>query len=234
LILAMVGFVCALGCEEGAELAVRPDSDYLPLRKGRFWIYQIDSTVFVANAQRRFQYQIQVEVTDSITERSGHVWYVLSRSRRANSASSFSPLLTWSARQTSQESLVRHGNTAYVALSFPIFVGRQWNGNAFNTLGGDEFCEGTGPCDFYAYAEVGGTRQVGATLHSDVVTVEEEYTPDRLVKFDVRKSWYARGVGLIERQYTVLNYCTLPACFGRQSVDSGLAFSQQLISYGDR
>lgn len=231
----MVGAIMvATGCNQGTEIAPLPDTAYLPLKQGRFWIYQVDSTVITANVETKYQYQLQVEVTDSIAEGAGQVWYILTRGKRANSSAPFSPLVSWSARQTPQEVVIRQGNTAFVSLAFPTISGRQWNGNAFNTLGGDDFCSGTGACDFYTYAQVGGSHQVGAISYEDVVTVEEGNTPDRLVKFDVRFSYYARHVGLIERQYTVLNYCTLPACLGRQSIDQGLRYSQLLVSYGDR
>lgn len=233
-----IGFVLvglfSSACDEGPQITWPSDGAYAPLKKGMFWLYEVDSTVITANVEKRFQYQLQAEVTDSITEGPGQVWYILSRSKRANATLPFSPLVSWSARTTAQELIIRKGNTAFAALSFPIVTARMWNGNAYNTLGGDEFCAGTGPCDFYKYGDVKLPRVVAGTTFDDVVSVEEGNTPDRLVKYDLRSSYYARGIGLIEQKVEVLSYCTLPACFGKQSVDRGLQYSQRLISYGTR
>ncbi len=223
-----------MACEPGPEVVVLRDVEFAPLKKGMFWIYQVDSTVISANIEQKYQYQLQVEITDSIAEVPGQAWYVLTRSKRPTSNAAFTPLVPWSARRNAQQFLVREGNTVFEALAFPVIAGRVWNGNAFNGLGGDEFCEGTGACDLYSYVELGATRVAGGTTFTDVLSVAQGNTPDRLVKFDVRTSYYARHVGLIEREYRVLDYCTLPACFGRQFVDRGLVYSQTLISHGQR
>lgn len=224
----------SVACGERTEIKPVSDVAFAPLKKGKFWIYQVDSIAIAGNIEHRFQYQLQVEITDSITEGTGQIWYVLTRSKRVGAGVGFSALVPWSARRNSQQLLVRAGNTIFEPLSFPVIAGRVWNGNAFNTLGGDEFCESAGACDQYKYVAVGGTRIVGSATFADVLTVEEGNTPDRLVKFDLRTSHYARNVGLIEREYRVLNYCTLPACFGRQFIDQGLVYTQTLVEYGDR
>lgn len=226
--------LCGAGCSPEPVYTPLPDAAYMPLMKGMFWLYQVDSTVITANVETRYGYQLQVEVIDSISPVPGEVTYLLSRSRRQGASAPFAPLVTWRVQRTAQELILRAGNTAYVALAFPIIRSRDWNGNAYNTLGGNDFCEGSGPCDVYTYTQVRVPRELGEKTFSDVVTVEEGNTPDRLVRFDLRMSHYARDIGLIERDYQVLNYCSQPACYGRQFVDRGIVFSQRLISYGRR
>jgi hypothetical protein len=219
-------------CNPQPEEFSTHDKEYFPLRTGMFWEYAVDSTVFFQNVAVRFQYRLEVFITDSVADARGQVWYRMTRVRKEG-ASAPRSLVTWSARVSAHHVLVREGNIAFVRLVFPATAGRSWNGNAFNALGGAEFCEGVGACDRYTFASHGAV-QVLDRLYPDAWEVEEANTADRLVKFDVRFSRYARGVGLVERQYSVLNYCTLPACFGQQFIENGLTYSQQLVAHGIR
>jgi hypothetical protein len=112
------------------------------------------------------------------------------------------------------------GNVRFVKLQFPIDAGIEWNGNAMNNIGGDDFCNDL-PCDVYEVSEV----------DPDVLVVLGN-EPDLLVKYDVRTETYRKDVGLISKEMTVLEYCTTQDCFGKQFVNTGIRYTQTLIDNG--
>jgi hypothetical protein len=66
----------------------------------------------------------------------------------------------------------------------------------------------------------------------DVVTVLQEDNQDVIVQMDFRQERYARGIGLVSKEVTLLNYCTQPSCLGQQKIESGRVYKQQIIAYG--
>jgi hypothetical protein len=112
------------------------------------------------------------------------------------------------------------GNERFIQLQFPINEAIQWDGNAMNSIGGDDFCNEK-PCDLYSIAAV----------EPDVVVIQSD-EKDHLVKYDVRSETYRRDVGLVDKEMTVLEYCTNQPCFGKQFVDEGIRYRQTLIGHG--
>ena len=55
---------------------------------------------------------------------------------------------------------------------------------------------------------------------------------DPIVKQDVRKSIYAKSIGLVYREITILEYCTVGNCIGKQIVENGVILKQTLNNYG--
>ena len=53
-----------------------------------------------------------------------------------------------------------------------------------------------------------------------------------IVKKDVRMSVYAKSIGLVYREATVLYYCTVGNCIGQQIVENGTILKQTLKDYG--
>ena len=66
----------------------------------------------------------------------------------------------------------------------------------------------------------------------DSVTILENNDIDPIVKHDVRKSAYAKSIGLVYREITILEYCTVGDCIGKQIVENGTILKQTLNEYG--
>lgn len=198
----------------------RADLEYFPLRTGYYQIYEVDETNYtVAGGASSSSYQLKAEVVDSLPTADGYR-YRIQRYVRNNDSAQWSYVDTWSAIATSLRVTVSEGNTSYVKLTFPAAEGKKWNGNAYNTLGEDEY-------------EI---ESVGQPLDSlgadDCIIVMQEDLDDPIVSMDVRKEIYARGIGLVYREISQLNYCTDPDCLGQKQIEDGIISRQKIIEHG--
>lgn len=187
-------------------------------------IYNVEETRYseVAPVQKS-NYQLRVSVIDSFPNDEGTFTYVWARSKRSSTSAQWQNIDTWSARPSATEIVINEQNISFVKLSFPVKDGSQWNGNKFNTLGEDD----------YAIISHNEPAVFGGISFDKTTTVLEEDNDDHIVFLDQRKSVYARGVGLIYRALTQLNYCTLDNCLGQQKINNGLVYKQEISEYGD-
>lgn len=222
-------------CSDNPELNVRSDTDYFPLSVGAFYIYDVEETQYsVINGQEDFNYQMKLAVTDSFRNNAGGTTFVINRYVRNNMGEAFQYSDTWSARVELSQLVIMEGNIAYIRLVFPVSVGRSWNGNALNNLSGDESCGDNMnfDCDVYQIESVDVPYQFGEELLKETVEVVQNNSIDVIVKEDVRKEIYARNIGLVYKESSVLNYCTVGSCIGQQQIDDGYTWKQSLVEYG--
>jgi hypothetical protein len=216
--------VWALAARCGDEGSVPLDAGYayFPLKKGIFQVYSVNEIHYTAIAPpETSDYELMTEVVDSFPGPEGYT-YVIMRSRRSSASESWTILDTWSARKTDTRVIVSEGNTAFVKVIFPPRSGTRWNGNAFNTLGDDE----------YALKETDRPAEVNGMTFEKTLTVEQEQNEDLVVFNDQRSEIYARDAGLIYREIKQLNYCTEPGCLGQQKIDNGIEMKMWIKDYG--
>lgn len=210
-----------ISCEPSPEVVPQwRGSEYFPLEVGAYSLYDVDSTAINLNVESSTTFQLRVTVAREFVNTAGIGTFVLQREKRNNEGDDWKPAGTWSAFADERRAVLVEGNARFIVLQFPIEESNQWNGNALNNLGGDDFCDDA-TCDVYSVSVV----------EPDVVVVQSD-EPDVLVKYDVRKETYRKDVGLVEKETTVLEYCTGQDCFGKQFVDKGIRYKQTLVEYG--
>jgi len=222
-------------CTDDGEFIQKKDSDYFPMEVGAYFIYDVDETRYVPIVgQEDFIYQLKVSVTDSFTNAAGGITYVVQRSTKKNVENEFKYLDTWSVRIEPSQVVVSEGNTSFVRLVFPLSKGRQWNGNALNTLDGEESCgnDSTFSCDIYEIGDIGFQFDLNGDILDETVEVIQNNNTDLIVKQDVRKEIYVRNIGLVYKESTILEYCTIGSCIGQQKIEKGFVLKQILTSYG--
>jgi hypothetical protein len=208
-------------CEPGGEFAPNTlGTEYFPLQTGTYYIYDVDSTVILANTETQYKYQLRLEVKEEYENAAGNTAFVIQRSKRNTMTDQWLAIDTWSAWTDARSAVVVEGNRSFVKLQFPIQAGSQWNGNEMNSNGGDEDCDGQA-CDVYDVAYV-----------DPFVKVVQSSLSDRLVRYDWREEGYQKDVGLFLKYVEVLEYCTTQDCFGKQFVDKGVKYSQILTEHG--
>jgi hypothetical protein len=233
-------FISALlfmGCGKDS-LESKPDErNYFPLKVGDYRIYHVtETTITPFNIEHTLEYELKTVVTDSFKNSEGDYSYIISRLKRATAVDTWTSFDTWSARVNSREVVMNEGNVPYVKLTFPVVEGREWNGNAYNGEESIEFCEGDSftSCDLYSFGEIGASIEPSPGVQFDnCIEVIENNSLDVIVQKDVRRSVYAFGVGLVEREIVILKYCTADDCLGDQLVQDGLIYSQKLIDHGN-
>lgn len=233
----LIGFcLWVTGCGHDGE-EPKSDADFFPLRVGDFRIYEVDETQITAyNVETDFHYELKTLVTDSFANANGGYSYIMSRFKRDNDAQPWQSLDTWTLRADTKEVVVTEGATPFVRVTFPIKNNRTWNGNAYNDIETGKFCTTNGSpqqCDPYSIESIGQDYlTAGGLTYGDAFEVVQSNDPDRVIKFDVRSEFYARGIGLIAKKSTIYNYCTQSSCSGKQLIETGIRLTQELTQYG--
>lgn len=234
-VFVFVVLLSLLSCETSPEMVIDDGLDYFPLRVGAYQIYNVDETQISQSIEQKFSYELKHMIVDSSVNLEGGYSYIIQRQKRDNPTLAWTSLDAWTSRVADRQAIVKEGNTSYVIITFPTMNGLEWNGNSFNTLGGDQSCGENKDllCDVYKLESVGKefTPVDGMTFAATLTVVQNENT-DLIVKQDVRKEVYAKGVGLIYKESVVLEYCTTSNCLGNQKVNKGVRYKQTIKEYG--
>lgn len=233
--LALGWVLLAVSCDPVDVAKVdQPGADYLPWKVGNYFIYQVDSVSTTLNVSTPFRFKLKIAVTDSFKITAGGTTYILSRARQWEGAETWTPMPTWQARNSDREGVVVEGNTPFLKLVFPILENASWNGNAFNTLAGNDAC-GDGQaftCDEYTVRKLPAGFSAGGQTYPESIEVIQEDAPDLLTIHDVRSETYARGIGLVDRSVEFKQYCSKNDCLGKGFIDRGWNYHWVLIEHG--
>ncbi len=224
-----------VSCETSPEIAPESGLDYFPLRVGDYQIYSIEEIQIQNSIEQRFKYELKHKLIDSAINLEGGYSYTIQRQTRSNSSLPWQLIDLWTSSQSGREAIIKEGNVSYVKLTFPAINGLEWNGNSYNTLGGDQSCGDNKDhaCDVYKLISLGDEFALsnGLTFNETLTIIQSENT-DLIVKQDVRTEVYAKNIGLIYKESVVLEYCTSSNCLGEQKVDKGLRYKQTIKEYG--
>lgn len=226
--------VLLIGCQSNEPAPKGTGLEYVPIAVGTYWEYSYtETTISPVNGQVNTISDLRLEVTDALPS-GNETTYIIRRYSRPEGMSTYTPIETWSVRSTEFQWIQQEGNIPYIKLQFPLADGKYWNANALNNLGGTEACgDGSYTCDNYSISQLQQPFEIPGVLSFDnTVTVVENNEDDPIVARDMRKSVYAKSIGLVYREVTRLEYCTVGDCIGQQVVENGLITRQTLKAYG--
>jgi hypothetical protein len=217
--------VAVVSCDSDED--ARPaDSgkDYFPFRKDLYHVYDVSEINYVLSAPETLAYELRTEVIDSFLNVEGNFTYVIYRSKRMEGESNWAYIDTWSGGIDSREVVINEENIPFLKLKLPVEVGVQWNGNAYNNEDEDQ----------YTLEETGKSYVFNGVNFDQCITINQNDNEDYIVFLDQRKEIYARGIGLVYKETTQLNYCTdtNQGCLGEQTIESGLIYKQTIKEYG--
>jgi hypothetical protein len=211
--------VCCDSAEENP--AIERGENYFPLRQGMFQIYDVFEVVYTLGVPETLKYELKTLIADSFPNATGGLTYVMQRSTR-HDGQQFVPLGTWSVRMDTREVVVQEENTSFIKIKLPVQKDDEWDGNLYNT-GGE---------DFYLMEEVKTPYSLNGQTFNDCIVINQNDNQDFVVFLDQRKEVYARHAGLVYKESTLLNFCTVGGCLGQQQVESGRVYKQTMKSYG--
>lgn len=161
---------------------------------------------------------------DSSVNQMGEISYYVYQYRRKNPSETWEEesVLVHTVKRTRSNLLQYEGNTPYVKLTFPVKTGLTWDGNAFNT---------SDPM-YYRYSDVEMMDAPTESLNAQLIQVVQSDYDDQIILKDFRHEIYAKGIGLVFKENSILEYCQEPDCFGKKEISSGTVFQQTLIEYG--
>jgi hypothetical protein len=161
-------------------------------------------------------YQIRETIIDEIGTGDESV-FLLRIEKRTSETESWEAIGSAYVRQTNAFLEYREGNVPIVSMSYPVKMGRSWNANTLNN----------DPEAMYYYSEVGVP-----TTEADEIKIVISDLPPNIVEQDQRYEIYARGIGLVERSFTTIEFCQT-GCEGQTNLpDNGRILLQQLKGYG--
>lgn len=225
--------VAAFSCSPDEELPVDNGAAFFPLRVGRWATYQVDSTRIIQNVASAHRYELRLTIADSAANGAGGLTFRIVREVRQDETQQWAPAGTWSAWTDARQAVITEGNTRYVKLQFPAELGMKWDGNALNSMGGEDRC-GEADCDRYEVTSLADGYSNDYLTTGPALTVTQHDDPDLIVRKDIRTEIYARDIGLVRREATVLEYCNNNnACLGKQFVEDGLVYRMELKAFGN-
>lgn len=222
--IALVGLTSGCVRESGEAVPdeTRLGHDFFPLETGRFIEYDVVETQFSITGPPVTKWsQLREVIGTASTKASGALTYRLERFRRDTDAQPWRLDSVWTARREEDRAVRMEGNVSFVNLVFPTREGLRWNGNVLNDRGANEFHMRR----FDEPATLSG-QPYPRTL--EVVQREDS----SLVSLQRRLERYARGVGLIYWENTVVFYCNSATCLGKGQVDFGRQTVYRIRKHG--
>lgn len=216
LIVAGIAWACATDPKPLAS-----DNAYLPLQKGVYQIYDVDSTWYTATGQYELHYELMTEVVDSFPNAEMGYTYVIYRYKRDTPADDWQYMDTWSARINDRRVMVGEGSELFVKFVLPVSEGLTWDGNAYNSRGKDD----------YTMINTREAFAMDGVSYEDCIEVIQNDNDDMIVRTDIRREVYGRNTGLILKEVRILNYCTA-GCAEFGEIESGVVYSQKIKAYG--
>lgn len=190
--------------------------DYYPMELGLYRIYEVEETTYSNKIATTENYQLRESFIEEIAEGNESV-YTLRIERRSTSDDIWQSISNIYLRQTRHMLEYRENNISIVSMSYPVKVGRSWNGNQLN---GDVEA-------IYHYDEADLSD-----LETEVIKVVISDLPPNIVELDQRYEVYGKGIGLVERNFSTIEYCQTN-CNGEFDLpENGRILVQQLVAYG--
>jgi hypothetical protein len=204
--------------------------DYYPLTKGKFVVYEVDSTVYneLPTDTVIYKYLIKEKVAASFIDNLGNEAYTIERYIKFYDPNTAYDSMPWKIKEvwmlnaTDKSIQVSEGNIRYTKLVFPVQEKASWNGNASNTLGEQ----------IYVYDYIEKKETLNNNVLNNVLLVKQlDYTT--LISSQQYFEKYAKGIGLVSREITdILSNNVVAGKTAIERIESGIIYKQILVTYG--
>ncbi len=193
--------------------------DYFPLEVGAYKTYDVIEVTYNASGPDTSRYELKTTISE-VVEEDDITYFILRRERRQDELSDWEISDVWTLRRDEFTGVAIEENIPLIKMTFPVELDKIWDGNAFNSRNSAE----------YQYVAPDAASYDDLLDEAEKIQVQIADIPQNLVNRDQRYEVYARGIGLVEKNYIVLNYCT--ANCGSEEVDSGIIIEQKITAYG--
>lgn len=218
-IVMMITLICA--CNEQKD--IDPNTlgyNYYPINIGQYKIYDVEEIIYQVIGFDTSIYQLREAIFDSISS-ADQVTYLLRRDKRDNSSMEWEADSVWTVTKTANFLAINENNIPFIKLTFPVRNNGEWDGNSLNSRS-----------ELIYYYQPLATSIIDSIDATDHIRVIIEDIPQNIVNQDLRSEVYARGVGLVIKDYLTLNYCTA-GCSDLGEIESGRSLKQTLIEIGN-
>jgi hypothetical protein len=210
----------SLGCERSSVPYPTPGYDYFPLVSGQSAEYEVSETIYaLAQPPLTRTYRLRETTGVPYTDASGLSVYPLERVRKNPQGEWVADSVFWAWRTVNQAFRVENGVTL-VKIQFPMYEGKRWNGNVFNTL----------PEQIYQISILNKPLETEFGGYDKTLTVVQQ-NDSTLLSLRRSRDVYAEGTGLILRERTSVQYCGTPDCRGKGIIEYGFTQRTTLTNY---
>ncbi len=207
--LALLALIC--GCtERDAPPLPDPGYGYFPLESGFVREYEVSETSYALTQPTQTKtYRLRETIGVPYTDAAGQDVYPIERAR-LRSSGTWEVDSVWSAWRTVDQAFRRENGVVLVKIAFPARNRRRWDANLFNIL----------PAEFHTIERSGEPRQLGTLNMANTLTVVQQ-NDSTLLSLRRRRDVYADGVGLVQQERTLVQYCGTPDCVGKGIIEFG-------------
>ena len=129
-------------CKEDESVQMQPVYfHYVPTNTGNTIVYDVDSTYYneFDSSVAVFHFQIMEVVDSTYYDNQNRATQRIERFRRDSISGPWYIVGVWNSTLTTLNFERVENNNRYVRLGFPISVSTTWDGNAYNTLGQEDY-----------------------------------------------------------------------------------------------
>ena len=211
------------GCKKESEtLSLSSLQDYYPLQTGKFFIYRLDSTLYISfgSAATVASYLAKDSIVNTFTDNNGRISYTVYRYTtdtlhsapwQYKSAYYITPL-------TTSIEVVDDNNYRFIKLTEPVMEGGTWKGNSYLETGDDESVIAYMNNWDYTYQNINQPYSVIAGTIDSTITVlqqdntfpEGDFNPAYYQQRNYSIEVYAKGIGLIYKDFLHWTWQTDP------------------------
>lgn len=208
------------------------DYDFYPLAVGRSWTYELDSIIYDPSPQGTAidssHWQVKEVVVDTFYDLTGVLFYRIERFERAVDSLPWQIKQVYAEGRTDREAYRLIDNMRLIPLIFPIVKGSQWDGNRYidplqTVVVAGENLEMFKGWNYFCEA-LDEPVSVGSLSFPQTTTVRMADS-ENLIELRSAVEQYAREVGLIYREYQILDTQCNVCCNGDLSACSSIPWT---------
>lgn len=194
--------------------------DFYPIALGQYRVYDVEEISYNLSGFDTSHYQLRETIFDSLMS-IDQTSYLIRRDKRNDATEEWASDSVWTATLTANYLAISENSIPFMKLTFPVRLGREWDGNSLNSKS-----EIT-----YYYQPATEAIADSIALDDHIRLIVEDIEPN-IVSQDERSEVYARGIGLVEKNYLTLQFCTAD-CNEIGEIEAGRFLRQTLIEVGN-
>ncbi|MBL4652727.1 MAG: hypothetical protein JKY53_07655 [Flavobacteriales bacterium] len=199
-ILILLSVIFFAACRKDKEVStIDLGTDYFPREVGSWIIYDVDSIIHDDNDDQQgfidtVSYLLKEIIESEFTDTTGVLNQRIERYVKMSDTTDWVILDVWSSLVNKSRAEQVEENIKFIKLVFPPQNGDSWNGNAYNTLGEQD----------YEYTSVDVTETINDVALDSVLTIEQ-LNDVNIIEREYAEEKYARGVGRVSRTYIFID-----------------------------
>ena len=205
-------------CKEDEQVFLPPVYfHYVPTNTGNVVVYDVDSTYYneFDSSVAVFHFQIMERIDSTYNDNQGRPTQRIERYKRDSVGAPWNIASVWNSTLTAASFERVENNIRYVKLGFPITASQTWNGNAYNTLGIED----------YTYDSYHQPLSIDSFNFDSALTVLQ-VDDNNLIHQKYGLEQYANHVGLVYKEFINADKYTVNGMY-----KNGMVYKETIYSY---